>query len=169
LASIRTFRTERAAQQRCQRRKFEQIIAEGRGWITTAFDRVTVKLLRACAPTKMPNKKCNHRSPLQAIDDQGARSTHAQCVSLADLRSCWDDSRVADAVRRVVGGALEGSEAPKLAAPQETKELLAALLESIEQLAPAMEITQKALEPALSGVMSVLDNIIYGSKPSIYT
>jgi len=98
-------------------KEFERIIAEGRERITTASDRVTIKLLKACAPTRQANNKQSDRSLLEAVDDKGTPSTHAECVNLADLRSCWDDNRVAGAVRRVIGEALQGSDAPNLPSP----------------------------------------------------
>src|SRR6516165_9794769 len=71
-----------------------------------------------------PNGKGHDPSPLKLVDDQGTPSTHAQCVSLADLKSRWDDGSVAAAVGRVVEAALHAPDAPKLPGPGGSKRAL---------------------------------------------
>ena len=140
--------------------QFEQIIEEGREQITAEADRVTTKLIKAGAATQRPNSKRHDPSPLKVVDDQGAPSTHAQCVSLADLKSCWDDRCVAAAIGRVIEAALHAPDAPKLPAPEETKELVTTLRDWIKQLEPATEITRKTLQPAEPAVIGVLNSFI---------
>jgi len=123
--------------------KFEQIIKECREQITTESDRVTAKLIKAGSATQRPDGKSHDPSSLKGVDDQGEPSTHAQCVSLADLKPCWDDGCVAAAVGRVVEAALHARDAPKLPAPRETKELVTTLRDWIERLEPATEIARK--------------------------
>lgn len=139
--------------------KFEQIIKEGREKITAESDRVTIKLIKASAATQRPNGKRHDPSPLKVVDGQGA--THAQCVSIADLKSCWNDNCLAAVVGRVVEAALHAPDAPKLPAPEETKELVTTLRDWIERLEPATEITRKALQPAEPTVIGVLNNFIH--------
>ena len=139
--------------------KFEQIVKDGREQITAQSDRVTAKLIKAGSAPQRPNGKSHDPSSLK-VDDQGASSTHAQCVNLPDLKSCWDDGCVAAAVGRVVEAALHAPDAPKLPAPQETKELVTALRDWIEQLEPATEIARKALQPAEPAMISVLNNVV---------
>lgn len=103
--------------------KFEEIIKQGREQITAQSDRVTAKLIKAGSATRRPGGKPHRSSSLRGLDDQGPQSTHAQCVSLADLNSCWNDHCVAATVHSVVQAALCAPNAPKLPTPEETKEL----------------------------------------------
>jgi hypothetical protein len=141
--------------------KFEQIIKEGREQITAEADRLTAKLIKAGSATQRPNGKRHDPSPRTGVDDQGAPSLHAQCVSLADLNSCWDGGCVAVAVGRVIEAALQAPDTPKLPAPEETKELVTTLRDWIGRLEPATQITQKALQPAEPKVVGVLNNFIH--------
>src|SRR5690349_18253728 len=141
--------------------KFEEIIKAGREQITAASDRVTAKLIRAGSAPQRPNGKSHDPSSLKVVDDQGAPSTHAQCVSLADLESCWDDCSVAAAVGRVVEAALLAPDAPKLPAPRETQELVTTLRDWIKQLEPATEVARKAPQPAEPAMIGALNNVIH--------
>jgi hypothetical protein len=127
--------------------EFEEIINQGREQITAESDRVTAKLIKAGSATRRPGGKRHRSSSLKGLDDQDPQSTHAQCVSLADLKSCWNDHCVAAAIHSVVQAALCAPNAPKLPTPEETKELVATLRDWIEQLEPATAIPLKRQQP----------------------
>jgi hypothetical protein len=140
--------------------KFEQVIKEGRERITAVSDRVSTKLIKANSPMQRPNGRGHDSSSLKVVDDQDAPSIHAQCVSVADLRSSWDDGCVTTAVGRVIGVASYAPDAPKLPAPQETKQLAVTLPDWIEQLKPETVITRKDPRPAEPVLLAVLNDFI---------
>jgi hypothetical protein len=140
--------------------KFAQIVKEGREQITAASDRVTIKLIKAGARAERPNAESRDPLSRRAVDDHGVPSTHAQCVRLAELKSRWDDGSIAAAVSCVVRAAVGAPDAPKLPAPQETKELVATLWGWIEQLEPAIERTRRDPQPDQPALIGMLNKFI---------
>jgi uncharacterized ParB-like nuclease family protein len=75
----------------------------------------------------------------EETDDDDIPSSHAQCIDLAALGSGWTDVVVAMAITRVIGTALYAPDAPKIPAPDQTRQLIKTLEQWLDRLQGRVE------------------------------
>jgi hypothetical protein len=74
------------------------------------------------------------RSEEPAAEDDDIPSSHTLCLDLAALKSGWTDVIVAMAITRVIGTALYAPDAPKIPAPDQTRQLIETLEQWLDRL-----------------------------------
>jgi hypothetical protein len=92
---------------------------------------------RALVAGVMVDRWGTAEAPAASDEDDDESSLHAQCLDLAALHSGWTDVIVAMAITRVIGTALYAPDAPKIPAPDQTRQLIKTLEQWLDRLDPS--------------------------------